>query len=274
MSYDLIVIGSGPVGQTAAHRVAAAGLKVAVVEHELVGGDCHYYACVPSKALLRSGHALRSAQHVTGAQQAITSPIDVDQVLKRRNRVVDNWIDEPEVNGLNSLGIDVLRGGAQFTGIKALNVVSSDGTSRHVKANHAVIVATGSDAFFPDIKGINDVMAWNNREATSAQNAPESLVIVGGGAVGCEMATAWATLGSKVTLATREKLLGNLEPFAGELVGDGLKELGVDIRLGVSPISVVRSADGVTRSSSTTLPRFTQVRYSLQRVERHVRISD
>ena len=100
MSYDLIVIGSGPVGETVSMRVAAAGMKVAIVEHQLVGGDCHYYACMPSKALLRSGNALRSAQHVDGALQAVTGTIGVEQVLKRRNRIVDNWVDDGIVKGL------------------------------------------------------------------------------------------------------------------------------------------------------------------------------
>jgi dihydrolipoamide dehydrogenase len=118
-----------------------------------------------------------------------------------------------------------------------------DGKTTDVKVNHAVVVATGSDAMIPDIKGIKDVSPWTSREATSAQKVPESLVIVGGGVVACEMATAWSTLGSKVTLTTRGKLLGNVEPFAGEIVSEALKDLGVDVRMGISPISVSRSGN-------------------------------
>lgn len=244
--YDLIIIGSGPVGETIAFRVAAAGLRVAVVEHELVGGDCHYYACMPSKALIRSGNALRSAQHVDGASQAVTSPIGVEQVLKRRNRIVDNWVDDKVTRGLTSAGIDVIRGEPQFTGKKSLKVVSKDGQSQDFTAKHAVVVATGSDAMIPDIEGIDEVKPWNNRQATSAQKPPKSLLIIGGGAVACEMATAWSTLGSKVTLTTRDKLLNKFEPFAGELVGDSLSNLCVDLRLGIVPVSAIRSNDTVT----------------------------
>jgi pyruvate/2-oxoglutarate dehydrogenase complex dihydrolipoamide dehydrogenase (E3) component len=243
MSYDVIVIGAGPVGENVADRAVQGGLKVAIVESELVGGECNYWACMPSKALLRSGIAMRAAQHVSGAAQAVTSGIGVSEVLKRRNYIVSDWSDKAAVGWLNSSGIELLRGRGEITGVKAVKVVSNDGTAKEYTANHAVVISTGSDAMIPDIKGIKDVSPWTSREATSAQKAPESLVIIGGGVVACEMATAWSTLGSKVTLTSRGKLLNNVEPFAGEMVGDALKDLGVDIRIGISPVSVTRSGD-------------------------------
>ena len=139
-----------------------------------------------------------------------------------------------------------MRGEPEFTGKKTLKVVSKDGRSQQLTAKHAVVVATGSDAMIPDIIGIDEVRPWNNREATSAQQPPKSLLIIGGGPVACEMATAWSTLDSKVTLAARDKLLSKFEPFAGELVGEALVELGVDLRFGITPVSAVRTSDKVT----------------------------
>lgn len=243
MSYDVIVIGAGPVGENVADRAVQNGLKAAIIENELVGGECSYWACMPSKALLRSGIALRAAQHVAGAAQAVSSDIGVQEVLKRRNYIVNEWSDKSQVKWLEGAGIDLLRGRGEITGIKAVKVVANDGTSKHFTVKHAVVIATGSDAMIPDIKGIRDVSPWTSRDATSAQKVPESLVIVGGGVVACEMATAWSTLGSKVTLTSRSRLLNRVEPFAGELVAESLKSLGVEIRLGVSPVSVSRSGN-------------------------------
>ena len=206
-------------------------LPLALVEHQLAGRDRHYYACVPSKALLRSGHALCSAQHVDGAAQAVTSKIGVEQVLKRRNRIVDNWIDDRASKEMMDVGIDIIRGKPAFAGKRKLSVISSN----------------GGDAMIPDIEGIDNVKPWNNREATGAQQPPQSLLLLGGGAVGCEMATAWITLGSKVTPAARDKLLGKFEPFVGGLVGESLVKL-VDVRLEVIPISAVKSDGKVTVS--------------------------
>jgi pyruvate/2-oxoglutarate dehydrogenase complex dihydrolipoamide dehydrogenase (E3) component len=251
MSFDVIVIGAGPVGENVADRVAQGGLKVAIVENELVGGECAFWACMPSKALLRSGIAMRAAQHVSGAAQAVTSGIGVSEVLKRRNDIVGDWSDKGGVGWLDSVGITLLRGRGEITGIKSVRVVSN-GASKDYTVNHAVVISTGSDALIPDIKGIKDVSPWTSREATSAQKVPESLVIVGGGVVACEMATAWSTLGSKVTLTSRGKLLNSVEPFAGEMVGEALKELGVDVHVGISPVSVSRSGNVTVEFNDTS----------------------
>ena len=243
MSYDVIVIGAGPVGENVADRAARGGMKVAIVEKELVGGECSYWACVPSKALLRSGAAMRAAQHVDGAAQAVTSSLDAGAVLKRRNYMVSNWSDKGQVDWLASAGVELLRGRGRITGVKKVKV-----DEREYTANHAVVVATGSDPFIPtDIKGVKEVNAWTSREATGSQKIPPSLLIIGGGVVACEMATAWCALGSKVTLTSRGRLLEGVEPFGGEMVAKSLGELGVDVRLGIAAVSVERKGDVIAK---------------------------
>jgi len=243
MSYDVIVIGAGPVGENVADRAAQGGMKVAIVERELVGGECSYWACVPSKALLRSGAAVRAAQHVDGAAQAVASSLDARAVLKRRNYMVSDWSDRGQVNWLASAGVELIRGHARITGVKKVKVDDKEYT-----VNHAVVVATGSDPFMPpNVKGVTDVNAWTSREATSSQKVPPSLMIIGGGVVACEMATAWSALGSKVTLTSRGPLLAGAEPFAGEMVAKSLAELGVDVRLGICPVSIERKGDVIAK---------------------------
>jgi pyruvate/2-oxoglutarate dehydrogenase complex dihydrolipoamide dehydrogenase (E3) component len=249
--YDLIVIGAGAVGENVADRGVQGGLSVALIEAELVGGECSYWACMPSKALLRAGEALRAAQHVSGASQAVTGDLDVAAVFRRRNSFTHDWKDDSQAEWVESAGIDLVRGHATFTGVKQLSVVGPDGTVTELSARHAVVVSTGSTALLPDIPGLADAAPWTSRKATSAQSAPARLTVIGGGVVAAELATAYASFGTAVTMLSRGKLLGNQEPFAGELVGKSLEELGVDLRIGVSPTAVERGADGVVR---TTLP--------------------
>ncbi|WP_066519517.1 dihydrolipoyl dehydrogenase family protein [Curtobacterium ammoniigenes] len=239
--YDLIVIGAGAVGENVADYAHKRGLHVAIVESELVGGECSYWACMPSKALLRSGHVLAAARRVDGSAQAVTGSLDATAVLQRRNRFTSDWNDAGQVSWLEGAGIDLLRGHAVIAGER---VVSVDGVEHHARA--AVAVATGSLPMLPDIPGLADSAPWGTREATSAQSVPDSLLIVGGGVAACELATAWASLGSTVTLVARHSLLGGVEPFAGEMVADSLRELGVDVRLGVTPTRVGRTDGTVT----------------------------
>jgi dihydrolipoamide dehydrogenase len=247
--YDLLVIGAGAVGENVADRAVQGGLTVALVEAELVGGECSYWACMPSKALLRAGEVVRAAQAVGGATQAVTSSIDAAAVLKRRDSFTSDWNDSGQVDWVTGAGIDLVRGHAVFTGPKALTVTASDGTTTELTARHAVAVSTGSVALLPDIPGLADVAPWTSREATSAQHVPPRLAIVGGGVVAVEMATAYASLGSSVTLLSRGGLLANQEPFAGEFVGASLKELGVDLRIGASPARVDRGDDGIVQTT-------------------------
>ena len=239
-TYDLIVIGAGAVGENVADYATRAGLRVALVESELVGGECSYWACMPSKALLRSGSVLRAAKAVPGAAEAITGELDVAAVLRRRDSFTSGWDDSSQVEWVASTGIDLIRGHATLTGVKEVTV---DGTA--YTATHAVVVATGSEAVVPDVPGLRDARPWTSREATSAQEVPQSLVVVGGGVVAVEMATAYRSFGTVVTLVARSGLLGGMEPFAGELVGDALRESGVDVRTGASPTQVLRTEHGL-----------------------------
>lgn len=243
--YDLIVLGGGPVGENVADRAVQGGLTAVVVEGELVGGECSYWACMPSKALLRSGQALRSASRVAGAAQAITGALDVSAVLARRDAFASDWSDDGQVRWLESAGIDLVRGHGRLSGVREVTVTSDDGPPRVLRARHAVAVATGSEAAIPPIDGLTDAAPWTSREATSAREVPVSLAVIGAGVVGVEMATAFATLGSRVTLIARSGLLGGMEPFAAELVAAGLRDLGVEVLTQTTVSRVDRDADGV-----------------------------
>lgn len=244
--YDLIVLGGGPVGENVADRVVQAGLTAIIVESELVGGECSYWACMPSKALLRSAQALRAARNVDGAKQAVTGSVDVRAVLARRDSFTSNWSDDGQVGWLESAGIDLARGHGRLSGDREVIVTDADGATRVLKARHAVAVSTGTDASIAPIDGLADAAPWTSRDATSAQEIPASLAIIGGGVVGVEMATAYASLGAHVTVIARGELLGGMEPFAAELVGDGLRDLGVDIRTNTDTTHVRRTGGRVT----------------------------
>ncbi|WP_082599190.1 NAD(P)/FAD-dependent oxidoreductase [Yonghaparkia sp. Soil809] len=242
--YDLIVIGAGAVGENVADRAVQGGLTAVVIESELVGGECSYWACMPSKALVRSVSALRAARAVAGAREAVSGPLDVAAVLARRDDVASHWDDSGQVRWLESAGIDLVRGEARLDGAKRVVVTSPDGSERVVVARTAVAVCTGSDAAIPGIPGLAEAEPWTSREATSAERVPERLAIIGGGVVGCEMATAFAGLGARVTLISRGRLLSGLEEFASELVAERLREEEVTVLTGASPARVDRAADG------------------------------
>jgi dihydrolipoamide dehydrogenase len=231
--YDLVVIGAGPAGENVADRAVKKGLTAAIVESELVGGECSYWACMPSKALLRPAAAVDEARRVQGVRGATLDPAGV---LDRRDGFASHWKDDGQVKWLNGAHVDLYRGHGRITGPK---IVTVGGTE--LRARHAVTVATGSGALIPPVPGLAEARPWTSREATSAREAPRRLAVIGGGVVGCEMATAWQALGSQVTLIVRGRLLAATEEFAGQLVTDGLRRAGVDVRLGVSPAAVRRS---------------------------------
>ncbi|NMD54945.1 MULTISPECIES: dihydrolipoyl dehydrogenase family protein [Tsukamurella] len=247
--FDVIVIGGGPVGENVADRVVRGGLTAALVESERFGGECSYWACMPSKALLRPGQALHDAQHVRGAL-AGGAALDPAEVFARRDAVVRNWDDAGQVQWANTAGITTIRGRGRLAGPRRVTVVGPDGAETALTARQAVVVATGTDAAVPDVPGLRDARPWTSREATSAHAAPGRLAVIGGGVVAAEMATAYAGLGSRVTLLARSGLLTNLEPFAGEAVGDGLRALGVDVVTGESPTRVTRQGGEVTIETS------------------------
>ncbi len=244
--YDLIVLGGGPVGENVADRAVQGGLTAVIVESELVGGECSYWACMPSKALLRSAQVLRAARQVPGAAEAVTGTLDVPAVLARRNGFTSDWRDEGQVSWLDGAGIDLVRGHGRLSGEREVTVETPDGGTRVLRARHAVAVSTGSDAAIPDIPGLADAAPWTNREATSAQEVPASLIVIGGGVVGVELATAYAGFGTQVTVLARSGLLTTMEPLAGERVAEGLRELGVDLRLETGTLRVDRDDHGVT----------------------------
>ena len=242
--YDLIVIGAGPVGENVADRAAQGGLSTVVVESELVGGECSYWACIPSKAMLRPGAALRAVRDVQGASAAVTGDLDVDAVLARRDTFVHAWDDTSQVEWLQGAGIDLVRGHGRLTGEREVTVTGADGADTVLVARHAVVVSTGSAALLPDIPGLRDVQPWTSREATGVREVPASLAILGGGVVGSEMATLFTSFGIPVTVIARSGLLRGTEPFAGEAVTKALRDAGADVRTGVELERAERDAGG------------------------------
>jgi pyruvate/2-oxoglutarate dehydrogenase complex dihydrolipoamide dehydrogenase (E3) component len=240
-AYDVVVLGAGSTGENLADIVVRGGLTAVLVEQELVGGECSYWACMPSKALLRGTEVLSEARAVDGARQAATGDQDVAATLARRDGFTSHWNDSGQAKWVEDHGIDLIRGTGRLTGERTVVVTAADGTETRLTANHAVAVCTGSTALVPPIDGLREIEPWTPREATSAKEVPGRLLVVGGGVVGCEMATAWQALGSQVTLLVRGKgLLNRMEPFAGELVAEALTEAGVTVRTGTSVESVTR----------------------------------
>ncbi|MFD3440720.1 dihydrolipoyl dehydrogenase family protein [Streptomyces sp. NPDC058685] len=239
-TYDVVVLGAGPVGQNVADRARAADLTVAVVERELVGGECSYWACVPSKALLRPVTAVADARRVDGARQAVTGALDTARVFARRDHYVTDWDDSGQAQWVKSIGADLFRGHGRIDGPRRVTVTGERGARRTLTARHAVAVATGSRPRLPDIPGIQEARPWTNRHGTDASSVPGRLAIVGGGGVGAEMATLWQGLGSHVTLLARRSLLPRLEPFVGELLTESLTRSGADVRIGRQVTSVTR----------------------------------
>ncbi|MBP5941416.1 NAD(P)/FAD-dependent oxidoreductase [Streptomyces sp. LBUM 1476] len=242
--YDVIVIGAGPVGENVADRTRAAGLSTAIVESELVGGECSYWACMPSKALLRPVIARADARRVPGLRDAVAGPLDVPAVLANRDSFTSHWKDDGQVGWIEGIGADLYRGHGRISGERTVTVGGQVLTARH-----AVVVATGSRAALPGLEGLAEVRPWTSREATSSQSVPGRLVVVGGGVVAVEMATAYQALGSRVTVLVRGSggLLPRMEPFAGELVAEALTEAGAEIRTGVNVASVRRDEGGAVR---------------------------
>ncbi|MDT9687224.1 NAD(P)/FAD-dependent oxidoreductase [Streptomyces sp. P9(2023)] len=243
--YDVVVLGAGPVGENVVDRARAAGLSVAVVESELVGGECSYWACMPSKALLRPAIARSDARKVPGLRQLVQGPLDASAVLAHRDYYVSDWTDDGAVRWLDSTGARLYRGHGRLSGERKVTVEGPEGDRHILSARHAVAVCTGSRASLPDLPGLTGARPWTSREATSSKHVPGRLIVVGGGVVAAEMATAWQALGSRVTVLVRGKgLLPRMEPFVGDHVADALTEGGADVRTGVSVAAVVR--DGGT----------------------------
>jgi dihydrolipoamide dehydrogenase len=238
-TFDVVVIGAGAIGENVAARAVRGGLTAALVEHELVGGECSYWACMPSKALLRPGHALAAARRLPGVP--VGDQLDAAKVLARRTYFTSNWDDAGQVQWAEGAGITVVRGSARLDGER--RVVVGD---RTLIARQAVAVCTGSVPVIPPLEGIAGTRVWTSRDATSAKEVPGRLIVLGGGVVGVELAQAWRRLGSEVDLVISGELpLPKLEPIAGELVAEGLRDDGVRVHTGAKAVRVARNGNEV-----------------------------
>ena len=237
--FDVVVVGAGPAGEVAAGRLGDAGLDVAVVEPELIGGECSYWACMPSKALLRPGELYDETRRVAGVAEAVNGSLDTAAVLARRDEVVHDFDDSGQVEWLDDKGVTLVRAHGRLDGER--RVQAGDDV---LVARRAVILATGSGVNYPPIEGLADARPWGNREGTTAKEVPARLAILGGGVIGVEMADAWRSLGAQVTLIEgSDRPLEHEERFAGELVQEALRMKGVDVRCDAKATSVNRNGD-------------------------------
>jgi dihydrolipoamide dehydrogenase len=240
-TFDAVVVGAGPAGEVAAGRLAERGKRVALVERHLIGGECSFYACMPSKALLRPAEVLEEAGRVPGAAQALTGSLDSQATLERRDQVIHNLSDEGQLPWLEERDIALFRGQARLDGERRVRVGEA-----LLHAREAVVLATGSGAVMPPIPGLAEVGAWSNREATTAGQPPESLIVLGGGVVGVEMAQAWAALGTRVSVVEGlDRLIAREEPTASAELTAALERDGIDIQVGQKAAAVRRDGERI-----------------------------
>ena len=244
--FDVIVIGAGPAGENAAGRVVDGGMTAAIVERELVGGECSYWGCIPSKTLIRPGDVLAAARRVPGAAQAVTAQVDAVAAFAQRDYMTSSWDDTGAVPWLDSKGIELVRGTGRLGGERTVVVTTAAGPVRTITARRAVVLATGTAAAIPPIPGLAEASPWNNRDITSARQVPRRLLVLGGGAIGAEMAQAFSRLGcAEVTvIEASPRMLAREEPFAGEQLRDAFEAEGIAVATGVAVVRVDRASPG------------------------------
>lgn len=246
-SFDVVVIGAGPPGENAAWRTARAGLRTAIVEERLVGGECTYYGCVPSKTLIRPGDAVAAARRAPGAAEAVSGEIDVAAALGQRDYMTSDWDDSGPgaVGWLESEGIELFRGRGRLAGERAVEVASAEGTTR-LEASRAVVVACGTVPLIPPVEGLAEAEPWTNRDATAAKEIPDRLLVLGGGPIGAELAQAFRRLGSEqmTVIEGGPRLLGREEPFASEEVAAAFEAEGITVITGARMVAASREEGG------------------------------
>ncbi len=243
-TYDVIVIGAGSTGTNVAWYARDNGLSVAVIESQLVGGECSYWACIPSKTLLGPPELVAAARRVPGAAEAVSGEVDVQAVFRRRDEWTSGLDDGAQVSWVASIGAELIRGRGRLAGERRVEVAGDDGSTRTLTAERAVVVASGSRANVPPIEGLDTAGAWTNKEVTQADRVPDRLLVLGGGPVGCEMAQAYARLGADVTVIERaERVLNRYEPEVGATLKAAFEDEGITVLTETAAASVTRDGN-------------------------------